>query len=43
MLSKKERQIVMEVSRRWTGPNTWGWMNGYRIGLKEAILKPQFG
>jgi hypothetical protein len=43
MLTKEERLLVADVSRRWTGPNTWGWQDGYRMSLKGAIQNPGFG
>lgn len=43
MLTKEEKLLVADVSRRWTGPNTWGWLEGYRLDLKRAIQNPGFG
>lgn len=43
MLTLKERQIIVEVSKRWTGPNTWAWVDGYRGGLPFAVENPGFG
>lgn len=43
MLTKEEKRLVYEVSKRWTGPNTWAWIEGYRQDLKTALQKPEFG
>lgn len=43
MLTDQERIVVYQRSKIWTGPNTWGWLNGYRFDLKTALANPQFG
>lgn len=43
MLLKQELYIIEYKSKIWTGPNTWGWQHGYRLGLQEVLLKPEFG
>jgi hypothetical protein len=43
MLKLAERLLVAHHSAIWTGPNTWGFADGYRLSLKEALAKPAFG
>jgi len=43
MLTKQERILVADYSDEWTGPNTWGWLNGYRLSLWEAITHSEYG
>lgn len=43
MLTKEELRLVYQVSKNWNGPNTWAWLKGYHLGLKEAIRQPGYG
>lgn len=43
MLSIQEIELVAFKSRIWTGPNSWGYVNGYRLNIQEAIKSPGFG
>lgn len=42
-MTREERLLVAKRSAEWTGPNTWGWANGYRMSLYEAIERSEFG
>lgn len=43
MLSSIEKKLVAIRSNEWLGPNSWGWFNGYRLSLNQAIDQPGFG
>jgi hypothetical protein len=43
MLNREEARLVYEVSKRWTGPNTWAWFDKQRLDLSEAITVPGYG
>lgn len=43
MLNKDELKLVFERSKIWTGPNTWGWVEGERLNIQEAIKHPGYG
>lgn len=43
MLTPQEIDLVYVRSKLWTGPNTWGWVDGYRLDLKTALELPGFG
>lgn len=43
MLTKIEREIVVERSSEWVGPTCWGFVNNYRLNLNESISNPHFG
>ncbi len=42
-MTRKELALVSYKSSIWTGPNTWGWVDGYRLDLQEVIKNPGFG
>lgn len=43
-MTDEELAYVAEKSRLWVGPNTWGWVAGYRLSLQEVLsLPPGFG
>jgi hypothetical protein len=42
-LTNNEVLFVAQKSAIWTGPNSWGWADGYRLNLQESIAKPIFG
>lgn len=43
MLIKEELKLIYERSKIWTGPNTWGWVDGQRLSIQDAIKQPGFG
>jgi len=43
MLTIFEKQLIVTRSDEWRGPNSWGWVDGYRLNMKEAIHQPGFG
>jgi len=43
MLTTVEKQLIAVRSDEWQGPNSWGWVDGYRLNMQEAIAQPGFG
>jgi hypothetical protein len=43
MLTEFEKHLIATRSDEWQGPNSWGWANGYRLTLTQAIAQPEFG
>lgn len=42
-MTNQELLLLAEKSKVWVGPNTWGWKDGYRLSLQEALASPGFG
>jgi hypothetical protein len=43
MLTASEKHLIATRSDEWQGPNSWGWVDDYRLNLHQAILQPGFG
>lgn len=43
MITLFERKLIADRTAEWRGPNAWGWNQGYRLSIQEAIRKPEFG
>jgi hypothetical protein len=42
-MTRAELTYVADKSRLWAGPNTWGWVAGYRLTLREVLAAPAAG
>lgn len=42
-ITASQYKALAARSKEWTGPNTWGWVDGYRLGLHKTIELPGFG
>jgi hypothetical protein len=42
-LRNNEKKLIAVRSNEWFGPNSWGFVNGYRLSLHQAIQHPEFG
>jgi hypothetical protein len=43
MLTVSEKKLIVIRSDEWQGPNSWGWVDGYKLNMQEAIAQPGFG
>jgi len=43
MLNSTERELVALRSGLWRGPNAWGFRDGYRLSLAEAMANTEYG
>lgn len=42
-MTETELKVVYARTQLWTGPNTWGWHENYRLNLQETLSCPEYG
>lgn len=43
MLTHEELILIQMTHAAWTGPNTWGWRDKYKLDFEKTLTDPGFG